>query len=1669
MADNNPRMPKRSWRDNPPSGATPKRGRRAWQKEQGREAAGPWLTKKTKAILAGGAFVVVAAILLAVAFWPKPIKPFRLVLLGAGYETNLAVPANAYGQRGLNELAAWAGEYNDHWASHKDQGIDIRQQTLAGDPDAVLDEALKDCKSPTVLVYLAVHAGKGEREGPYLLPDDYSPRTPGLRYRFSKVLDALVKLPDKKKLLVLDVTGISSDWSLGLFFNDFARELETLVQQRRIPNLVVLSASGPNQRSWVAEEAGRTVFAHYVLEGLKGAAQTNGQITAGGLARYVMPRVERWVLHNRNASQKPVLIDPDALADSMELVRAESNYSGSDPQLPDKITVPESLVDAWTRREELEQAVPHPSVYTPHWWREYLDRLLRYEELLRAGDEKSARLLEPKLDDLHKRIKAAQRLEYSCLANSLPMPVALGLTLPAEKTQRLQNMVEDLWEKRAPADEYRRVLSDLQKTAADPREKQLIRVRFAGLLLEKAQKSEESFNRVCLWDRDLNKRGPLYQIDDVQDPRPAEAHFALTLRRDLPSGNAPAWDLLKQALAVRLQAEQAALGLSLDSLSTSPFAAFSEQVLPWIRAHVDAGDATRCPGEDRLFGAATEANQADKALKDAEAQYKAAQDKAIQVREALHWRDRALAELPYYSHWLAGLDLGPQEEEIHASLWDNLHKLCALLEKPDFEKVGELVQPTADVRKGLRDLRVTFTSNCKKEWRDEQKSWHEINNLLTVPFIAANLRKGLLTRLHEISKQLNNKAPANNPGGANPAEMEQQARAAALQQASLAVALVGRKEDPDARDMGEALRRAKTESWQPLLLAAGDRFANAFQRLADEAATNAEKGRTAALQEAGPLLNRSTQNARRLDGAAVAAWLKLTADPVGELRELQMHNLLTWQAQRTYHDYRASEDPRKPYYRLAGALYLADAKQVIAGPGIELTPEQRSARLQQVSALETKLNAPDAFAVRWLDGKNFRSDKQLWHVTDEERYVRVYDVAAPAEAPDGLIALWPEKVKGLRRKDSDLARRLVPLHAQAGEGAVRYELEREPGIDGDVTEQVAGYFRGRHFELSTPVRLHGRPNIVAYNPVQPSFAYIAVQSRPEDFAKFAAINSELVIVFDYSGSMEPENGPKPSRKTRAIRALRACLNTLPQGVQVTLLTFSQAQNGGGIRVQWPKAPWAPDQLDEKIKQLERLTPYGRTPLVEATAEARKYFTAGFNGAKTIVVLTDGGDNEFYRKAERRAQGDTMARFLRDTFKDTGILVNVIGFELKELTDKDEIAGYKEYKDAIEALGGKVQPVDKSEDLARELERFIMQFRFWIEPENPNVQLDEQTEGGNRISRMGENLSWIEVPAPGGYWVRLQANRKYRNAMEQRVSIERGDKLVLNLIWKGEREFQLQRDLYAEREKAKNNVNVLALRKLGSDWRLGVLENYHIGRNRTALQLLVTTEKEMPPVPSNVSLRQIRPAFVWFNLAPNAGRTGPLTGLRFMPLTDYPAPAWDLKVEDWMADQKTILDAWVREDKLASARRLRRDIDFKSLSDLTAFDVQANTAELGQPVPVRVESVKQERRRVEVRPDVWVNDVDCLVVRLSYPIAGQPFYVQLPEEFGVLGSEHRFYTEAGKYTGIFWTIREDQAKTLPYLDLISVAAAQEKAFHVDKLDLGVPTTTQKRPAPVKAKN
>lgn len=113
----------------------------------------------------------------------------------------------------------------------------------------------------------------------------------------------------------------------------------------------------------------------------------------------------------------------------------------------------------------------------------------------------------------------------------------------------------------------------------------------------------------------------------------------------------------------------------------------------------------------------------------------------------------------------------------------------------------------------------------------------------------------------------------------------------------------------------------------------------------------------------------------------------------------------------------------------------------------------------------------------------------------------------------------------------------------------------------------------------------------------------------------------------------------------------------------------------------------------------------------------------------------------------------------------------------------------------------------------------------------------------------------------------------------------------------------------------------------------------------------------------------------------------------------------------------------------------------------------------------MEHVLIEKRKIEVAAGEF-REEDCLVVRLSYPDGSRPFFARLPRELDqqLKGQEHRFYTEPGKYTGVFWPVSEEKALNLKALHVMSVEELKRVSHHFPNWELGPPSNTN-RPDPL----
>jgi len=1687
MATNNPRQPKRSWKDDKPAGGRP--GQRGWRAEKSDAGAtkGPILTRRGKIILAASGLLIGVVVLAIVLLWPKPNSVPRFVLVGAGYQTNLAQPENVLGVRGLDAVQSWTEGYNNA-AKGPGSKVDVRRATLTAGDDPLV-EALKDCNSQTVVVYFAVH-GTTDTQGEFLVPDDANFKTGGFKaYSLGQVLTDLGKLrPETKKLLVFDTTTAAPDLALGLLHNDFVRALKAdQANLKAVPNLAVMVASDEDQRSWGSEEWGSTIFAHFFVEGLKGAASNNGTVTAKSLADYVTKQVGQWARDNRDARQTPILLfDQDNdITDGMVLAVVEAgDYKAPDAAELKKYEEPAGLRAEWKKRAELETSQPAPAVYAPQLWRQYLDTLKRFEDVLRAGDQTgAATTLATKLNELASKIRQSQRIEREELASSLAMPKALGWGLADADMKRTQQDFNTLWgDAKAKPEDFARKLKDWKDPVTDPLQRHLLRLQMESLLLTEALQSDAAFTRACdiLANPGLN--------DSIAPEHPAEVHVALMFARYLPKDgrNVAA---IKKALEVRRQAEEAVLGIG----GSTPMPTYSEQILPWIRSDLEKAslekpgigraDAARRTGEDLLFAVARQAGPAAAATDKAAKEYSALQDKAAIVRQALLVRDRAFATLPYYTAWLATQPLSESEEKQYAELWDKVHNLAAALEKPDFAKIDDLARPTKDHGAGapeiaaeLRQLEVKFQESFPPTQADTQKTWHAIDDLLRVPFIDADRRMELLAQMRSTGWRFNSDKPS---GQAPPSAVENSAneKKASQRRGGLAVAELG-KTHPAAKDAEQAITRPSEAAWGMSLARAGDRLADAYQQMAQESFGNTEKVREAALTEAHPTLRTAALQSRQLPGAAAQVW---APDPVGRNRELDLHDLFVYQARRTFQDYWAGDDPKHPYYREAGEAYLTAARAMVGG-------EAMKARLTDVLAVDALLRQDDALSPRWLDGKEALAGPAEWQITDESEVTRAFKLEKKPGAPDGIPVVWAKPGKRLQPKNPDDIERkaLVPDTNRTADAPVEYVLKVDHPNPAVVRKEESsydftGFFRGRVATLETKVWIYHRPEVASYLPIFENKGRVAIHADGDDFDRFAAANSELVIVLDYSGSMkkvtqETKNKPQAQQETRkdaALRALKECLRNVPRGVKVTILTFSEDGSNGRITPQLDKVEWDPARLGRTFDKLEALDPKYDTPLVRATVKGKDYFTPGFKGAKSLLVVTDGGDNEFNSAdgAAMRKEGATMELYLKRQFKDTGILVNVIGIETDSLTDPDELAGLKEYRPAIENLrnpdgqvGGRFISVKDSAALAREIRNFLLQIHYQVDPlsELAKVPPDAVPAEGANISRENENIRWVPGLTEGRYTIGLQTNRLNKRALVQDIALARGDSLILALKPGVDGKGLLRRAAFGESHTVQLS-NLIGQQRSPNDatWLVSVLQNQHIdnGTNVFPLQIMTTIEKLDDAAAPEKLLRMVRPQFVWFNVASTEQPATPVAGLRFYPLADYPAPAYSLDLPSWVGSKDgkefgTILDLWWNQDPLTNCGRLPLNND--PLPDLEHHPLRPTD----QDLQVVVEGITYETMPIEISPKQFV-DKECLVVRLRYPKEGQPFFVQLADPKAT-AAEHRFYQEAGKYTGVFFLSGNARPEKPKDLFLYSVGEAQKKGRHIPAWNLKAPTLKD-RPA------
>jgi hypothetical protein len=789
--------------------------------------------------------------------------------------------------------------------------------------------------------------------------------------------------------------------------------------------------------------------------------------------------------------------------------------------------------------------------------------------------------------------------------------------------------------------------------------------------------------------------------------------------------------------------------------------------------------------------------------------------------------------------------------------------------------------------------------------------------------------------------------------------------------------------------------------------------------------------------------------ARRFDAAAATWLLNQTpaARPAKTLRELQLSNLLFWLAQRTKEDHWFAESDSNPYYATAAKIYIDDAKQLACpkeafSASIDDRQSELSAFKRSLDEKELVLVQPERPETLKASGPGYTLSVQ-WQVSAQKGVPAGRPVAG-LQIPDVLSAASPESLR-----TRPLAKPVNQTWIPTGEWSVvttNKQFSGKPSIDFRL------FYRGQEVVRRVPVDYDTDLDLVVHHYVPDNAASLAFRAAP------GALEGHLTILLDGSPSMadgDTEEQPiteeqwkkgTPCKYREATAELEAILKQIPPDTTVTVWQFSRRLPDGTTEVkqidQKVVTRGVPGEFNRILREVNGLDfpagkNQGRSPIARAMVEAmEKDLKPIPSGLKTLLVLTDGCDNESYE--EKQTESLSIPDYLKEKFKGTGVMVRVILFRPSK---KELDIAKKQFEKLAEDLTPPGQlfgkdKVERREDIQR-LPRYL---RDAILPRaelkkdgKPLKEFDKipVTYGDAAFHWAGKDTRL----APGKYDTDIYGPRRS-------VELERGDRLLLNVT--KDAGLDLRRLLLADYKKLPDERT---RKSTDNRWIASVFQNYY---SEGKLEQLITIESSEDP--NDKIIRLVRPHFCWFEVDPQEGSKS--NGfLEWYNDERIAAPAYKIQVANW-----PVKDFQPRRPELAAWWSVEGPPVHANMDvDLNA----QKTVEIdGQAIDIRAELKKKP---VKLAPD-REEPQDCLVVTVSGRRSDAPVWVSLASTNSAVGEEHRYYKN-GTSTATFWGAPAEQGGK-PKLHLTSIRKFKDectRAGTVARFDqLRAPTTDEAAP-------
>ncbi len=1656
MSSDNPKSP--SWKhgagtNRPAANAS----RKPWQPTQQPGAAKPVdpRSRFRKRLFAAGitGSLLIAGVIIVWWLW-RPVKPPALVAVAPESTASLSAPSNVYGANSARALADWA-------AKDKSRPRVATDGSTAHSRDG-WKAALDKSGEKTVLLYFAAH-GAADRNGPYLWMTlaDAGGIEESYKLPVKEILQRLAEPPlrDKQKLVIFDATQVSASWPHGFLHNDFARALKALdAQIAEIPNLVVICSTDEDQRSWVSEELQRTIFGHFLEMGLRNSAGGKSpRVNAWVLYEYLRQEVAKWTRANRDAEQTPILLpsaSSDARARAIEVVSNPDSAAEETKSTDSAFTVPESLRIAWEQRAELEKLQPPPETIAPDLWRIYLDTLLRWEYLVRAGADTTT--IEGRAQTLANQLRDNPLFESepACVANSLSASRALG-------TARLSGesiSFRDIWNL-PPGKKREEVWRELREQHAN--RIGALRLAAAQWVLDLLRQPENPPTTAS-----LQRAAQFLAAIEESQPRPDEAHYLLMLKY-LPE-NQPV-DLIARALDLRQKAEQVALLCGAEG-NNYPYA---DQVHRWIQPAIRGADEDRRHAEDLLFLADEPSRTlAKQKLDRAITAYRTCEDDARAISATLRLRDRVFARLPYYARWLAAYRGGIAPETIEQHLLveveriaAGVHELTELLEvvpEQPGPPIVEIKKKSDALRKSFEGLETAFVKDAESLSATVlPANWHAIDCALSVPFLPADQRVKLLYSLRTISRALLT-GTQTQAGGTRATLADAQTQA--KRQGRMALALLGERWIDDNAlqtraptgalpfrysDLKKRITEPKLGAWWESLTEAGEQIGWLYRLMPASINMSLDEAARGEVKQAPPYLAQADRLSRLLDSATPLA---AGRRPSEEERRYWMHEMLLWQARRTAQEGWAALDPGptvKPYCEEAAERYAAAAQSLILGRNPSFEAREKARRLASVTATRAQLKAP-SFHPDWRKSRDLTDREKPWEI--------VYRVTPAPGLTVGYPHLRYLPPKGpIRQKDVTPETRAVISDLAQGKSST-YERNVVYAFTGDAPENATGqvrvdlFYRGQVYDMTTQVSLAGRADIEwIFNPLTGP-ARFAILGSPE------LRQGAVALLVDRTKSMYEPVETKDAKGRiikgkpkieEAVAALVDVLGRLKEGTNLSIAGF-YGDGEGNVHVDWIQEPFLftgqKNERDKLIAKVKGITPsdHGEsTPLARAIIdkvleEDNKAFPPQFPGFRSVVVLTDGEDNISKSASEPGRPGRLVREALLDHPND--VALHLIFFALNDDEDKKAREQFRSIMDAEpfvkkQKTPGTIWPgVQSRQELVNRLEESML----------PKVRYLRVTEEAGRVktlpvSLVSENKSPTPVLDSGTYELRAALMRRL-------LRMERGDRMLLEMyLTKNGLDLRVPpfETLISEKgalnhtdDKAKRTRLTVAYNSLTPFASGYDLEMY------AAMEKLVQGR--------DGELRMARPRFVWFEVeAPEAAEKRP-TYMRIENLHDRVAPAWSVRCGPWqpVANKKILeepaspqLRAWwidelPEEDRRITIKelgRLRLEMEMQQKK----FPIQ------GKTVTIESIAIEDDFLKVSLSHEPGIR----VVVRIE-GLDPNPLR-SAPEEF------HQFYTGKNQYRARFGPLSKDDLKqplTLLFFSLDNLKDVGQRSGRTQEMEL-----------------